>query len=687
MMEFMKICRFLFAFSLFFFLGSILSASESAHEFIRQLPDQRVPFQPGGVNTTVLQLREPYQKIDDLQDITPVFAFEDSGTTEIVEPEIKDGKLLLHWKGLGTSNIILRIENPQNGHVFYDRIRLETWAPQYGMMFFVVLGGIGIFLLGMKYLSDGLQLVAGAGLRKMIATVTENRLVAVLVGIIVTVTIQSSTATTVMVVGFVNSQIMTLAQGIGVIMGANIGTTITGWLLTLSLSKYGLPILGGAALVYLFTKTERTRLLAMVVMGIGCVFFGLDLMQHGFVTLRELPAFSKFIEQFSADTFGGVWLCILWGCAMTIILQASSATLGITISLASLGVIPFETAAALVLGENIGTTLTALLASIGSSPNARRAAFFHLLFNISGVIWVSLLFRIIFLPCVYWVVGTDPATGLIKDPKVGIALTHSLFNVTNTILFLPFIQVIAGFLERFIVGSGGEEAEGGQTRLTTLAVRRLETPTMAIERSRIEVIRMGNICLRLSEKVTELMDSVEKPEQKVIDSAFHQEEELDTLQDEIIAYTSSLLSGNISHDLGEAAHQQLRMADELESISDYLIVILKSHLKMQKDGLDIPEPQKSEFKDLHSATESYLAMVIRYYSARRTDFADLTTEVHAQGGSINRKAKGTRDQFVKRMSEEKFDPQVVIAFNTQFNAYRRVREHTQNVAEAIIGAK
>ncbi|MDR0335811.1 MAG: Na/Pi cotransporter family protein [Planctomycetaceae bacterium] len=683
-MDLDKLSRHFFTFFfLLFFCVVPLGASETGHEFIRLFPDQRILLQPGQALTTFVS--GDYEKIDAFREVAPVITLEDGGKNEVVDVAVKNGQLQLRWKKIGTSQITLRIEQPNSEYVFYDHVRLEAWTPDYGIMFFSVLGGLGLFLLGMRQMSDGLQLVAGPSLRKLIATVTDNRFFAVLVGFGVTSIIQSSSVTTVMVVGFINSRIMTLSQGIGVIMGANIGTTVTGWILTLDIGKYGLHMIGVAALIYLFSKIERTRFLAMIALGLGFVFFGLELMQRGFVPLRDLPEFSAWMESFSAETQLGVYFCIAIGCIMTLTIQSSSATLGITISLAAIGVIRFETAAALVLGENIGTTITAVLASIGSSTNAKRAAYFHVLFNVLGVLWISSIFRWLYLPIIFYLVGTDPATGLIRDPKVGIAMTHTLFNIANTILFLPFTGIAATFLLRY-VRDNTNETEQEQSRLTTLGIRRLETPAMAIERSRIEVIRMGNSCLQLLEKLTLLIDA-EEPDQKAIDHAFHQEEELDTLQDEIIEYTSSLLSGNISHDIGDAAHQQLRMADELESISDYLIVILKSDLKMRKDGLAIPEPQKSEFKELHRVTEEYLAMILRFYSARKTDFADLTTEVHAQGHSLTRKAKITRDLFIKRMSEEKFDPQIVIAFNTQFNAYRRVREHAQNVAEAIAGMK
>jgi phosphate:Na+ symporter len=660
-----------------------LAAADSKHEFIRLFPDQRQLLQPGKTSTTFIGA--DCEKISEFQDAKPTIVLEDAGKKNIVEAEVQDGLLKLQWKKTGKSQITLRITHPVTGQTFFASINLEAWTPDYWTMFFSVLGGLGIFLLGMRYMSDGLQLAAGAGLRKLIAAVTNNRFTAVIVGLAVTSIIQSSSVTTVMVVGFINSQMMTLSQGIGVIMGANVGTTMTGWILTLKIGHYGLHIIGLAGFVYLFAKNERTRFLAMIALGLGFVFFGLNLMEKGFAPLRELPDFTAWLESFNARTQLGIYLCIAVGCSLTLLVQSSSAMLGITISLAAIGVIRFETGAALVLGENIGTTITAILASIGSSTNAKRAAYFHVVFNIIGVLWVSSIFRFIFLPVIYYLVGTNPESGEIRDPTVGIALTHTLFNLANTVLFLPFTNTAAALLTRYVSESAGE-TDDDPFRLTTLGIQRLEPPAMAIERSRIEVIRMGNACLRLSEKVAELI-SAGKTDQKMVDNAFHQEEELDTLQDEIIAYTSNLLSGNISHDIGEAAHQQLRMADELESVSDYLIVILKSHLKLSKDALSIPDAQRDKFKELHRETREYLSMVLRFYSTRRHDFADLMMEVHARGQSLNRKAKEVRDEFVKQMSQAKYDPQIVIAFNTQFNAYRRVREHAQNVAEAIAGTK
>ncbi|HOQ04213.1 MAG TPA: Na/Pi cotransporter family protein [Anaerohalosphaeraceae bacterium] len=255
-----------------------------------------------------------------------------------------------------------------------------------------VCGGLGIFLLGMKNMSEGMQAVAGERLRKMIGAVTNNRILACGVGLLVTMIIQSSSVTTVMVVGLVNAGIMTLLQAIGVIMGANIGTTITGWILVINIGKYGLPMLGAASFFYLFSKRDRVRFTAMFLMGLGMVFFGLELMKNGFSPLKDMPGFISWFHRFQPDSYFGIWKCVLVGTLLTAVFQSSSATVGITLGLADIGIIGFPTAAALILGENIGTTVTALLASIGANSNARRAALAHSFFNLLGVCWITLIF-------------------------------------------------------------------------------------------------------------------------------------------------------------------------------------------------------------------------------------------------------------------------------------------------------
>ncbi|MCA9234294.1 MAG: Na/Pi cotransporter family protein, partial [Planctomycetales bacterium] len=330
----------------------------------------------------------------------------------------------------------------------------------------------------MKSMSDGMQAVAGASMRRMIGAVTNNRYMAALVGTLVTCIVQSSSITTVMVVGFVNSGVMSLAQAVGVIMGANIGTTITGWILVLKIGKYGLPLLGSSAMLYLFSKHERRRYWALALMGVGMVFFGLEVMKDACAIIKDTPEFETWFQRFQADSYFGVLRCAFVGCLLTTLVQSSSATLGITISLASQGVINFPTAAALVLGENIGTTITALLASFGAATNARRAAYFHVIFNMIGVAWITAIF-FPYIEFIQWLIDADVTKEVLiggsatyPGTTAAIAATHTVFNVANTLLFLPLAPMIVRGLERFVPQKEFKE----KPRLTDLDIRMLETP-------------------------------------------------------------------------------------------------------------------------------------------------------------------------------------------------------------------
>ena len=252
-----------------------------------------------------------------------------------------------------------------------------------------IVGGLGIFLYGMENMSGGMQKLAGKRLKKILAVLTTNRVIAVLMGLFVTMLVQSSSVSTVMTIGFVNASLLTLKQGLGVILGANIGTTITGWILVLNIGKYGLPIAGAAAIAYVFLKGDKARTRALTVMGLGMIFLGLELMSNGLKPVRSMPEFIRLFHMFNADTYFGVVKTACIGALITGIVQSSSATLGITITLALQGLIDYNTAVALVLGENVGTTVTAILATLNANANAKRAAYAHTIINITGVLWAT----------------------------------------------------------------------------------------------------------------------------------------------------------------------------------------------------------------------------------------------------------------------------------------------------------
>ncbi|MDH4006753.1 MAG: Na/Pi symporter, partial [Desulfuromonadales bacterium] len=259
-------------------------------------------------------------------------------------------------------------------------------------MGYTAIGGLGVFIIGMKYLSDSLQSLSGGLIRKAISSVTTNRFLAVIVGLVITCFVQSSSITTVMVVGLTNAGLMQLSQAIGVILGANIGTTITGWILAVKVGKYGLLLIAVGVFPMLFSKNDRISATAKVLVALGMIFFGLEIMSGAFKPLRSDEGFMNLMLTLDAQSLLSILGCVAIGCVMTMIIQSSSAMLGITIALALTGAIPLYTAVALVMGENIGTTITAQFAAIGGSVSSRRAAMAHSVFNVLGVVIIVAIF-------------------------------------------------------------------------------------------------------------------------------------------------------------------------------------------------------------------------------------------------------------------------------------------------------
>ncbi len=621
---------------------------------------------------------------------------------------------------------------------------------------FQVCGGLGIFLLGMKNMSEGMQAVAGERLRKLIGAVTNNRLMASGVGTLVTCIIQSSSVTTVMVVGMVNASIMTLTQAIGVILGANIGTTITGWILVVKIGKYGLPLLGISAFFYLFSKKDTIRFFAMFLMGLGMVFFGLELMKNGFAPIKEMQGFVEWFHRFTPDTYWGVWKCVLAGALLTAIVQSSSATLGITMALALTGTIDYMTAAALILGENIGTTITAFLASLGAFTNARRAAYAHVAFNVIGVFWITLLFvpytnlisRIITktqICDISAIVVQDRNDTKIKDyagvcripetvlyfpdadgrhvnsldetledetsyvlasdlekfvdkhrlpdlplytthgveypfTQPAIAFTHSGFNIANTLLFLPFIGFMAKFLVWLVPDKVAEKP-----RLTYLNVRMLDTPAIAIEQSYKELIKMGHDADDMMRSFKGMLSN-DEPNRQTSEKIFKQENDLDMIQKEIVEFIGDMMAGNITHEVMQDASAHLRMADELESISDYIQSLLKLRLKMRNTELQFSEGGLKDLVSLHEKVEEYINLINEGIS-REDNSPDYFSEMRTKGLAITNLMKECRERHLGRVGDGVVSPLMSLIYTDMLTAYRRIKDHAYNIAEVLAGEK
>ena len=633
---------------------------------------------------------------------------------------------------------------------------------------FAVCGGLGIFLLGMKNMSEGMQAVAGERLRKMIGAITNNRLMASGVGSLVTCIIQSSSVTTVMVVGMVNASIMTLTQAIGVILGANIGTTITGWILVVKIGKYGLPLLGIAAFFYLFSKKDKIRFLAMFLMGLGMVFFGLELMKNGFAPIKEMEGFVEWFHRFSPDSYLGVWKCVLVGAALTAVVQSSSATLGITIALALTGTIDYVTAAALILGENIGTTITAFLASLGAFTNARRAAYAHVVFNVIGVFWITLLFvpytnlisRIntwVEVDNIRVIVVTDDSDikireyaqkyeiekslyftnkdgqqvnsegkvfdegviydeqGKVLDKDVSyvlpldfinhidqnnltnlpsnrdggveypftssaIAFTHSGFNIMNTLLFLPFV----GFLSRFLVWLVPDKV-AEKPHLTYLNVRMLDTPAIAIEQSYKELIKMGHETRDMMHMLKGMLSN-DEPDKQTAEQIFEKETDLDVIQKEIVEFIGDMMTGNITHEVMQDASSHLRMADELESISDYVQSLLKLRLKMRNTDLKFSEGGLKDLVDLHGKVQEYIDLINEGIE-QENNTPDYFSTMQTKGLAVTNLMKEGRERHLMRVGDGVVSPLMSLIYTDMLTAYRRIKDHAFNVAEVLVGEK
>jgi len=534
-----------------------------------------------------------------------------------------------------------------------------------------VAGGLCIFLLGMKHMSEGMQAVAGNRLRHMISAVTDNRFLGLATGAGITALIQSSSVTTVMLVGMVNAGVMTLLQTIGVILGADIGTTITAWIVALNILKYGLPILAVSGFFYLFTKNERLRYIFLMVMGIGMVFFGLSLMKQGLHPLRSMPEFLELFGKFTPTGITGVIKCVVVGALVTALVQSSSATIAITITLARTGAIDYDTAVALVLGQNIGTTITAYLASLGASTSARRVAYAHVLIKVFGAI--AMVF--IFFPYMSLLRAVTPEE---MDIAKRIAVAHTLFNVLLVCMFLPLRTPLANFLIRLV-----PEKHKEKPRLTFVDVRMLETPVLALQQCASEINKMGE---SVSKMLVWARNAVtdEEPNDEQNRKLFHREEILDEMQKEVAEFLSHLLASEVPTEGANEARRQLRLSDEYESISDYIATLLKLNLKLRRQHLSITPEETEGMLSLHDSVATYVDMI---NEAVAEDNTDILTKARTQGNMITRKMKDERHAHLQRIEEWRLSPLKSLTFVDMLQSYRKIKDHALNIAEVLAGEK
>ena len=434
-----------------------------------------------------------------------------------------------------------------------------------------ILGSLGVFLFGMKIMSEALQKVAGERLKTLLGRMTGNRFTGVLTGLFVTGIVQSSSATTVMVVSFVNAQLLNLTQAIGVIMGANIGTTLTGWLVALvgfkvKISAVALPIVG-IGMMLTFLKGARRKQWGEVLLGFGILFLGLHLLKGSLPDLDEQQL--GWVQSLGGDSILATLAFVAIGTALTIVLQSSSATMTLTLTMTAAGWISYGNAAAMILGENIGTTATALLASIGASAAARRAAFAHTTFNLVGVTWAILLMHVVLLPAVDWLVPGDPNAQTATHAATvtaHLAMFHSAFNITNTLLLLPFVSQLARFVSRLVPEPRGLEAPRFGKHISTTVIG---TPEIQLVQVREELRHMADVVTAMFRHAMQALTEPEVDHARLVEVIRNEELRADGLEREITEVlrhaARESTSGQVAREIANMTHN----AHRLERIGDH----------------------------------------------------------------------------------------------------------------------
>ena len=448
-----------------------------------------------------------------------------------------------------------------------------------------LVGALGMFLYVMNMMSSGLQKAAGSRLRGFLGAMTSSPFKGVMTGLGITTLIQSSSATTVMVVGFVNATLLTLNQAIGVIMGANIGTTVTAWLISLlgfktDISVLAVPLMA-IGFILSIAKREKYKNISEFIIGFALLFLGLSLMKNSVPDLRQTPEILSFIQQWTGYGFGSVLIFLVFGTVLTLVLQSSSATMALTLIMMSLGWIPFDMAAAMVLGENIGTTITANIAAAVGNPNARRAALAHTVFNVFGVIWALILFRP-FLSLIgiiiTWLGYPNPTlidysagieAGSVDSTAAlyGVSMLHTLFNTINTLVLIWFVPVIAKFVTWAIKSKPEDEEQ--TIRLKFINAGPMGTAELALEEARKEIIHFAQICRNGLEYIRSAVHAEGEADFEIFRKKLVKYEEIaDRIEYEIATFLNALPQDSISEDTRKQVKSMYKIIGELESLGD-----------------------------------------------------------------------------------------------------------------------
>ena len=536
---------------------------------------------------------------------------------------------------------------------------------------FPLLGGLGLFLYGMTVMSDGLEKSAGNKLEKIVEKMSGNIVIGVFVGAIVTMIVQSSSATTVMVVGFVNAGIMNLTQSIGIIMGANIGTTITAQLVSIKLTALAPIAIAIGVGIKLFSKKSSTVILGEIILGFGILFLGMDIMKEAMAPLKSYSGFKDLIVNIGSGTILGTIEGFFVGFLVTAIVQSSSATTGILVALAGTGALPIEAAFPILLGTNVGTCVTALLSSISASRTAKRAALMHLMFNIIGTIVFIIFFSKLTVGAV---------KSMSDDAARQLANAHTLFNVANTILLLPF----AGFIVKavqVIIPITDDEKQEELLGVKYLDERILETPSIALGQVMKEVLHMGNLATISYESA---VDALKTGNPKSVEKTFKVEKSINALEHEISNYLVKLSNSAIGDYDREIIDGLFSTINDIERIGDHADNLAELANFKIENNINFSEKAIIELDHMVSTVQS---SITKSLEAMKESDRKLAKDVIEIEGVVDEMEKQLRKTHIRRLNEGRCDTNSGIVFLDIISNMERISDHAKNIAEAVLLVK
>lgn len=554
-----------------------------------------------------------------------------------------------------------------------------------------LIGALGFFIYGMKIMSEGIQKAAGSGLRKMLSIMTKNKFLGVFSGFLITCIIQSSSATTVMTVSFVNAGLLSLMESAGVMLGANIGTTITSWLVALlgfkvSMSALSLPLLA-FAVPMLFARKSKIKYLGEFILGFALLFWGLSELKNAVPDIKSNPEILNFLGDFAHTGFFSNILFVLVGTLLTVVVQSSSATIALTQTLCFAGIIPFEAAIAMVLGENIGTTITAELASLPANVHAKRSARIHSLFNIIGVSWMVFVISFTpFLDLLSWFVTSvlgqpDPYSP--EGTPMGLAVFHTTFNLLNVSIMIWVLDWLVKIATKTVKSRGEFDEEYHLEHINTGI---MTTPDLSIFEAQKEIAKFGELTRKMNGFVKEL---ITEQDSKVISKALARikkyEDITDKIETEVANYLTKISQGEMSEELSLRIRGMLRIIVNLERVGDIYYQMSKTIERKHENKVWFTPEQRKNILDMFDVVDdAFKNMCLNLNSNYDEVNIEKAKELET---AINNLRTILRKEHFKNVEKGEYDFKSATAYSELFNALEKVGDHIINVSEGVTGVQ